>query len=141
MCPLTSARSVARMRPIHFLITVAAAGATAAAAPPALAADAVFGGTSNKGDPVVLRADADAEELRSIGVSWRAVCGDGMGFPRAGTLTAAEPVAGFSPAPTELLMSRNAKGAFKGTQLSGSDLGESQRRSPDRRAPCAGRDP
>lgn len=125
MRPLKSARSVARMRLIGVFVTVVAAGAAAAtAAPTALAADAVFGGTSNTGDPIVVRTDADAKELRSLGVSWRAPCADGQGFARSGTLTPAEPVAGFSPAPTELLMARNAKGAFKGTQLAASDLGD-----------------
>ena len=47
----------------------------------------------------------------------------------AATLTPAEPVAGFSPGADELLISRNAKGAFTGTQLAGV---RPRRRSPPR---------
>jgi hypothetical protein len=82
-----------------------------------LAADAVYGGAAESGDPIVVTADAKAAKLRSIVISWRAACGDGSGFPATGVLTPVTPVPGFSPGPTELLVSRNAKGRFKGTQL------------------------
>jgi hypothetical protein len=104
----------------------AAAGATAAvlaAASPALAADAVFGGVAKNGAPIVVTADPDTQELRSLVLTWDAPCGDGRNFPGAGRLTPVEPVAGFSPGPRELLMSRNAKGRFAGVQLGSSDLG------------------
>ena len=71
----------------------------------------------------MVKADPKGTELRSIVVSWRATCADGMNFPASGELTSAEPTAGFSPGPQDLLMARNAKGRFKGTQLTGADLG------------------
>jgi hypothetical protein len=39
-------------------------------------------------------------------------------------LTPAEPVSGFSPSSDELLVSRNGKGSFKGTQLFGAESGD-----------------
>ena len=83
MCTRTPARSVAPMR-LSLLRLAAAAGAAAAltAAPRADAADAVYGGGSSTGDPIVVRADPAAKQLRSIGISWRAACADGMGVPR-----------------------------------------------------------
>src|SRR5215218_1453394 len=109
------------MRP-SLSLSLAAAGATAAAlaaSPAAYAADAVYGGSSPGGDPIVLKTDAKAKQLRSVVISWRAVCGDGDWFPGAGTLTPVKPVAGFSPNSSELLVSQNGKGRFKGTQLGG----------------------
>jgi hypothetical protein len=113
------------MRPSLLRLT-AAAGATAAVlatSSSARAADAVYGGSAGSGDPIVVKANPKSTELRSIIVSWRAACADGMGFPAAGELTATEPVAGFTPGATDLLVSRNAKGRFKGTQLGAEDLG------------------
>jgi hypothetical protein len=101
----------------------AAVVATSAAAPTAFAADAVFGGRTSQGDPIVLRADPKTSQLRSLAVSWRADCGDGMGFPGFGLLTPAAPAPGFSPGANELVMTRNAKGTFRGTQLRATDLG------------------
>ena len=86
----------------------------------ARAADA---GSAGSGDPIVVKVDPKSSELRSIIVSWRAACADGQGFPAAGELTATEPVAGFTPDPTDLLVSRNAKGRFKGQQVGVADLG------------------
>ncbi len=111
-------RSVAAMRPSLLRLT-AAVGATAAVlaiSPSARAADAVYGGRVSSGEPIVVKADAKAAKLRSIVISWRAACGDGSGFPGGDELTPVTPVAGFSPGPTELLVSRNVKGSFKGTQ-------------------------
>jgi hypothetical protein len=104
----------------------AAVGATAAVlatAPGAHAADAVFGGSTRSADPIVVKADPELTELRTLAISWRGECGDGAGFPDARELTPAEPVAGFAPGPDELLVSRNAKGRFAGTQLGAVDLG------------------
>jgi hypothetical protein len=118
-------RSVAIMR-LSLPRLTAAAGATAAvlaAASPALAADAVFGGTAKSGAPIVLKADPDTQQLRSIVLTWDARCSDGHTFPGGGQLTPVEPVAGFSPGSRELLISRNAKGRFAGVQLGSSDLG------------------
>ena len=71
---------------LSLLRLTAAAGATAAvlaAAPPALAADAVYGGSADGGDPIVVKADPEGHGAcgRSV-ISWRAACADGMGFPR-----------------------------------------------------------
>ncbi len=113
------------MRPSLLRLT-AAAGATAAVlavSPSAQAADAVYGGSAGSGEPIVVKVDPKSFELRSIIVSWRAACADGQGFPAAGELTATEPVAGFTPDPTDLLVSRNAKGRFKGQQAGAVDLG------------------
>jgi hypothetical protein len=113
------------MRLSHARLT-AAAGATAAvlaASPSALAADAVYGGSSPGGDPIVVKADPKATELRSVAISWRAVCDDGSGFPGSTLLTPVKPVPGFSPGPDELIVSRNAKGRFQGVQLTGATNG------------------
>jgi hypothetical protein len=111
------------MRPFLVPLT-AAVGATAAvlaAAPSAHAADAVYGGMTTGGDPIVVTADPQAATLRSIAISWRATCGPGPGdwVPGGGVMRPAKPVAGFAPGPDELLVSKNAKGVFAGTQLSG----------------------
>ena len=120
MCSRAAARSVAAMRPLPPPLT-AAAGATAAVlavTPSAHAADAVYGGTPRQATRSSSRADAKATELRSIAISWRATCaGPATGFPGGGVLTPAEPVAGFAPSADELLVSKNAKGGFAGTQL------------------------
>jgi hypothetical protein len=111
------------MRPSQLIVAAAAAVVTGAAAPAAFAADAVFGGATNRGDPIVIRSDPKTQQLRSLAISWRAVCGDGMGFPGFGQLTPAAPAPGFSPSANELVVSRNAKGRFEGTQLMAADLG------------------
>ncbi len=128
MCPARSARSVATMRPGHLPHRLVAAGFTVAAtlvAPTtALAADAVYGGSSRDTDAIVLKTDAKSTTLRSIVISWRATCDDGSWIPGGGTLTPAEPEPGFEPDPSELLVSQNGKGRFKGTQLSTRDFGD-----------------
>jgi hypothetical protein len=110
--------SVAAMRPSLLRLTAAvgAAAAVLALTPSAFAADAVYGGQASSGEPIVLKADAKAKKLRSIIISWRAACGDGSSFSRGDALRPVAPDPGFSPGPTELLVSRNAKGTFKGTQ-------------------------
>jgi hypothetical protein len=105
----------------------AAVGATAAvwaAAAPAQGADAIFGGTATGGAPIVVRADAATQQLKSIAISWAASCADGKYFSDGDELTPVEPVAGFSPGPGELLTSRNAKGRFAGSQFAARDLGD-----------------
>src|SRR5215217_3204575 len=116
-----AARSVAAMRPSLLRLT-AAAGATAAvlaASPAAHAADAVYGGSSTTGYPIVVKTDRKATKLRSVAISWRAECDDGSGFPGWGLLTPAKSLPGFSPGADDLLVTRNAKGRFQGTQLAG----------------------
>jgi len=105
-------------------IAIAGAAAAAIAPSPALARNAVFGGSTSKGAPIVITADKKAKTLRSAVVSWRAVCDDGRGFPIGVPL---EPVAadpGFSPGFRELATSRNGKGRFAGTQVGGLDMGD-----------------
>src|SRR5829696_6094115 len=123
MCSRAVSGSVAAMR-LSLLRLTAAAGATAAVlavSPPALAADAVYGGSDRSGNPIVVKTDAKLAQLRSIVISWRAACADGQGFPEATQLTPVKPVAGFTPRGDELLASLNAKGRFKGTQLATAD--------------------
>ncbi len=118
-------RSVAAMR-LTLPSLAAAVGATAAAlaaAGPAQGADAIYGGAAKGGAPIVVKADATLQTLQSIVLSWAAPCSDGRYYGTGGELTPAEPVAGFSPGPRELLVERNAKGKFSGTQLYASDLG------------------
>jgi hypothetical protein len=55
--------------------------------------------------------------VRSVVLAWEASCSDGRAYEGGGELTRVEAVRGFSPGPRELLVSRNAKGRFEGTQL------------------------
>ena len=105
-----------RPSPLRLTAAVGAAAAVLALSPSAFAANAIYGGRASSGEAIVIRADAKAQKLRSIIISWRAVCGDQSGFPNADTLTPVTAAPGFTPAPTELLVTRNAKGVFKGTQ-------------------------
>ena len=126
MCARARALSVVGMRPslLPGLTAAVVTAAVLAVSPPAFAADAVYGGSTTRGgDPIVLKANPAASELRMVAISWDAACGDGMGFPGATELTPVKPTAGFAPGSDELLISQNAKGRFKGTQLSSSDLG------------------
>jgi hypothetical protein len=119
------ARSVAAiMRPSLLPGIAAAAVFAAAAAPPAHAKEGVYGGTTQAGNAIVVKTDAAGTKLQSVVVSWRATCGDGRGYPDGAELAAAEATPGFTPGPTELAMSVNAKGKFAGTQLTGADLGD-----------------
>src|SRR4051812_2894298 len=123
MCSPTDARSVAAMRlPLTICLTAASA-AVLATSSPAFAADAFYGGPDGRGAPIFVKPAPPAKTMRSLVVSWRAACSDGTGFPGGGTLTPADPTPGFQPGPDELLIEKNAKGKFQGTQLMGSDLG------------------
>jgi hypothetical protein len=126
MCSHQSARSVAPMRPSLILRLAAAASTTAAAlaaSPPAHAADGVYGGTTHDGEAIVLKTDAKGQRLKSIVISWAATCSDGTNFPAQAELTPTKATPGFQPKGDELLVERNAKGRFAGTQLAtgGSD--------------------
>src|SRR6266536_1020902 len=96
------------------LLVVGAAAVILAAPPPARAAEAVFGGSTSAGEPIVLKSDAKASALTTAVIGWEAKCDDGSYFPGATALTATEPTPGFSPGYRDLLMSRNAKGRFAG---------------------------
>ena len=118
MCAGTGARSVATMRLSLPSLPAAVTGTAAAlaAAAPAQGADAIFGGTAMSGAPIVLRADAKAQRLKSLTLSWFADCSDGGFYDASGELTPAVPIPGFASSPRELLVSRNAKGRFQGEQ-------------------------
>ncbi|MDP9347494.1 MAG: hypothetical protein M3P44_17620 [Actinomycetota bacterium] len=102
----------------------AALAMTLGAAPGALAADAVFGGSTTDGEAIVLTADKAAKKLRSAVIAWSAKCGDGKYLPWATEVTPASASPGFSPAGRDLLMSRNRKGRFAGKQVLGLNFGE-----------------
>ena len=102
------------------IVAVVAAGAPS----PASARNAVYGGSTSAGAPIVITADKKAKSLRSAVVSWRAACDNGRGFPIAVPLRAVKAEAGFDPGFSELATSRNGKGRFAGVQLGSSDLGD-----------------
>ena len=91
---------------------------------PALAGNAVYGGSTSAGAAIVINADKKAKKLRSMVVSWRANCDDGRGFPVAAPLKAVVAEAGFTPGGNELATTRNKKGRFAGIQLATYDLGD-----------------
>ena len=101
-----------------------AAVAAAAAPSPASARNAVYGGSTSAGAPIVINADKKAKSLRSAVVSWRAACDNGRAFPVAVPLTPVRAGAGFDPGFRELATSRNGKGRFAGDQVGAFDLGE-----------------
>jgi hypothetical protein len=100
-----------------------AAAVSLVVVPPTFAASGVFGGATSDDEAIVLTTDAKAKRLRSAIIAWEADCDDGRLFPAASELTAVAPSPGFTPAPDELLMSKNGKGRFSGTQFAASDLG------------------
>src|SRR4051794_13562221 len=71
---------------------VAFVAAAALSAPPAArAADAVYGGTTKDGDPIVVTTDKAGLALRSLAMTWRAACSDGSGLTEAYQLTPVMP--------------------------------------------------
>lgn len=105
--------------------TAAAAAALMLAAPQSgLAAGAVFGGSTKAREAIVLRADTKAKKLRSAVIAWEASCDSGLIFSASDELTPVGADPGFSSDPRDLMVSRNAKGRFAGTQLAGRDLGD-----------------
>jgi hypothetical protein len=104
---------------------VAALATTLGPAPGALAAGAVFGGSTSGDEAIVIYANKAAKKLSSAVISWDARCGDGRGLPLASVVTPATTSPGFSPGAHDLLVSRNAKGRFAGTQLIGLSFGDS----------------
>jgi hypothetical protein len=102
---------------------IVAAALAFIATPPAFSANGVFGGSTSAGEAIVITTDAKAKKLRSAVISWEASCQDGTYFPVASDLTPVAPEPGFSPRPDDLLISRNAKGRFAGTQLTARSVG------------------
>jgi hypothetical protein len=93
-------------------------------APPSLGASGVFGGSTADGEAIVLKTDVKAKKLRSAVIAWRAECADGALFPLGIELTAVASRPGFTPSHDDLVVSRNAKGRFAGTQIAAMDLGD-----------------
>ena len=88
---------------------------------PALAATAVFGGTTNAHEAIVVRADGKARKLRSLVIAWEAPCTDGTRFAEAIELA---PAARSSvPRPHDLLIDRNRGGRFAGAHVVGYSAG------------------
>ena len=104
---------------------VAALATTLGSAPGALAAEAVFGGSTTADEPIVLYANKAAKKLSSAVISWRAECSDGMGLPLASVVTPTKASPGFSPGMRDLLVTRNGKKRFSGTQRFGLTFGGS----------------
>src|SRR4051794_6453062 len=103
---------------------VAAAATTLGAAPGALAANAVFGGSTNDGEAIVVNADKTATKLKGAVVAWQSRCSDGTTLPFSSAVSVAKKSAGFSVGPDELTMTRNGKKRFSGVQtfaLAGGD--------------------
>lgn len=93
-------------------------------APAARAADAVYGGSSSRGEAIVINADKAAKKLRSAVIGWRAQCAGGMYYSDGATLTPATSSAGFTPRPRDLQTARNGKRRFAGIETYGADLGD-----------------
>jgi len=112
------------MSSTKLLLVGGVAAVMLAAAPSAGAAGSVYGGTTSRGEAIVLQADKSAATLKSVVIGWRADCSDGNHLSSSGELTATTPTPGFSPGFDDLLMSRNAKGRFAGTQAGGGTSGD-----------------
>src|SRR4051812_14635959 len=95
---------------------VAAVATTLGAAPGALAASSVFGGTTSSGEAIVITADKTVAKLKSAVIAWEAQCGDGMTLPLSSAVTASKGSPGFSAGPNTLIVSRNGKKRFSGVQ-------------------------
>ncbi len=104
--------------PRHAAVAFVAAAALTAPSS-AAAADAVYGGTTKDGDAIVVTADQHAQTLRSLGISYLARCTSGTTFPGFAQLTPTTGSPGFVPGSGDLVVERNAKGVFTGTQLAG----------------------
>ena len=102
------------------VVALAASGASSAHA-----ADRVFGGTTQDGLAMVVQASERGDKLKSVVLSWDARCDDGQYFSDSGRRPVASTLAGFGePGPTELAMTRNARGRFLGHQEAGVAIGE-----------------
>lgn len=109
-------------------LTAAAILALAVAATPAAEArDRVFGGQSAQGEPLVIKATAKGDRLKSVVLAWEAPCGNDSRLPASYSLRPVSLSAGFEePGPTELLMSRNAGRRFRGQQVAGMTLSDTE---------------
>ena len=113
------------MSPSIFRTALAAAvAASLAAAPSALARKPVFGGATRDDQAIVLRTDGKAKKLKSAVIAWSAACKGGGYWADGGAVTASSAQPGFTPDPRELIVSRNKRGRFSGTQLVSSISGD-----------------
>jgi hypothetical protein len=103
---------------------IAAAALSFIATPPAFGANGIYGGTTSDNEAIVIATDAKGQKLRSANVAWQAPCNSGPRFPMAIALTPVKAEPGFSPGPEDLVVSRNAKGRFAGTQVAGLIFGD-----------------
>jgi hypothetical protein len=101
-------------------IALVALGATAG---PAHAAGFVYGGTTRDGDAIVLTAPKGAQKLAGAVIAWHATCGSQSVFSDAAALTPAKPAGGLPPDRSDLVVTRNAKGRFAGSEMYAADLG------------------
>src|SRR3954468_24713259 len=104
------------MRTRIALAAAAALATTLATAPGALAAGAVYGGTTSRGEAIVIKADKSGKKLRSAVIAWNADCGDQSYLARGSSVTATKASPGFAPDSAVLETSRNGKGRFAGKQ-------------------------
>jgi hypothetical protein len=95
-----------------------------AAAPSALAAGSVYGGSTNAPEPIVLVGDRTAKKLQSAVVAVEAKCADGRSFPVAVRLKAVKRDPGLEGGARDLVVTRNAKGRFAGKHEITYDVGD-----------------
>lgn len=110
--------------PIFRTALAAVVAAGLATAPSAVAAKPVFGGATRAGDAIVLRTDGKAKKLKSAVIAWTAKCDGGGYWADGGAVTVATGEPGFVPDPDELIVSRNKRGRFAGTQLVSGSTGD-----------------
>ena len=88
---------------------------------PALAGNAVYGGTTSAGAAIVINADKKAKKLRSAVVSWKASCDDGSAIPRRGAAEGGRRRAGLhARLPTSSRPRATARAASRGPSSAGS---------------------
>lgn len=112
-------RLLARSMRRRDTVALGLAGAALAlvVAPAASARQGVYAGSgTKKPGAIVIRTDAAGAKVRSLVYFARATCRDGT-LPLWDQLTVPAGTPGFDGAgPTDLVMTRNARGAFRGTQ-------------------------
>jgi hypothetical protein len=97
---------------------------TLGAAPGALAADTVYGGSTSGHEPIVIKADKAGKKLRSAVIAWTADCSDQMTFSDGSSLTPAKGTPGIGAGTEDLIVKRNGKGRFSGVQAEAFSMGD-----------------
>ena len=86
----------------------------------ATAKTAVYGGSVTRGEPIVLNTDAKAQKLTKAVLALEMTCLDGNKLaPFAASVSPEVARPGLPVTPGALVMSKNAKGSFAGTILTG----------------------